>query len=250
MYNLFVISNKGGVGKTTIAVNLAYFLSQKGYKTGLLDVDIHGPNVPKMLSIKKNVEVKGDKIIPIKFNENLYIMSIDFLMQDRRAVIWRGPLKTKLISQFINDVEWPELDFLIVDLPPGTGDETITIMQLLNKNSGSIIVSTPQSVSILDAKRAIDTSKEFKIPIVGIIENMSNSIFGSGTVEKLAKEEKINFLGAISLDKSITEYSDKGIPFISRKTKSSKEFEKIIKNIMDYIDAKSRGAFKKSMFRK
>ena len=233
--NILVMSNKGGVGKTTIAVNLATVLS-KDYKVGLMDVDIHGPNVPKMLGLKdKRPKILNGKVIPIKINNNLCVMSIAFLTENQNdPIIWRGPLKTKLIQQFIDDVKWPKLDYLIVDLPPGTGDETITIMQLLKDSSSSIIVSTPQEVSILDAKKAINTSREFGIPIIGLIENMSGQIFGSGRVERFAKDNKIKFLGRLELDKTIADSSNKGKPFVMNKnTKSSHQFNEIVKEIIE-----------------
>lgn len=233
-HKIFIMSNKGGVGKTTVAVNLAYSLSEEDYKIGLLDIDIHGPNVSEMLGLKnKRVEVENEKIVPVKFNDNLYIISIAFLTEDQnQPVIWRGPLKTKLINQFIDDVKWPKLDFFIVDLPPGTGDETITIMQILKEGSGSIIVSTPQEVSVVDARKAINVSKKFDIPIIGLIENMSGEIFGSGTVEKLANDTKVTFLGRLSINKAIADFSNKGKPFmVDKKIKAYTEFKSIIERI-------------------
>jgi len=233
-YKIFIMSNKGGVGKTTVAVNLAYSLSEEGYKVGLLDIDIHGPNAPEMLGLKnKRVEAENEKIVPVKFNDNLYIMSIAFLTENQdQPVIWRGPLKTKLINQFIEDVKWPKLDFLVVDLPPGTGDETITIMQILKEDSGSIIVSTPQKVSVMDARKAITVSKKFDIPIIGLIENMSGDVFGIETVEKLAENTKVTFLGKLSMDKTITDFSNKGKPFmVNKKIKAYTEFKNIIEKI-------------------
>ena len=240
-HKIFIMSNKGGVGKTTIAVNLAYSLSEEGYKVGLLDIDIHGPNAPEMLGLKnKRVEAENEKIVPVKFNDNLYVMSIAFLTENQgQPVIWRGPLKTKLINQFINDVKWPELDFLIVDLPPGTGDETITVMQILKERSGSIIVSTPQKVSVTDARKAINVSREFDIPIIGLIENMSGEMFGTGTVEKLAKSTKVPFLGRLSMDKTITDFSNKGKPFVTnKKIKAYAEFKNIVEKIKKNLKLK------------
>ena len=233
MKTIFVMSNKGGVGKTTIAVNLAYLLSEK-YKVGLLDVDIHGPNAPKMLGVSEtHAESSNEKIVPIRVNENLYMMSIAFLTEKQNeAVIWRGPLKSKLIMQFVNDVSWPDLDFLIVDLPPGTGDETITIMQLLKENSGAIIVSTPQEVSIMDAKKAINLCKNFNVEILGLIENMSGEIFGKGKVKELAQKENVKFLGSLGMSKEINNFSNAGKPFVSDKNlAATKEFKEIVKNL-------------------
>jgi len=229
------MSNKGGVGKTTIAVNLAFLLSQK-YNVGLLDADVHGPNAPKMSGIgRKKLKIVGDKIIPVKVNNNFWMMSIAFLTErESQPIIWRGPLKTKLINQFITDVKWPNLDFLIVDLPPGTGDETITIMQLLKENSKAIIVSMPQEVSLMDAEKVINMSKKFRISMAGLIENMSGEIFGKGTVEKFAKNNKINFLGKIDLDKVIVDSSNTGKPFILDKyTNAYSQFNNIAKKIVN-----------------
>jgi len=233
--NILVMSNKGGVGKTTVAVNLAYAL-MKDYKVGILDADIHGPNVPKMLGIEnEKPEAAEDKMLPIKI-KNLYVMSVGFLTEEsNQPIIWRGPLKTKLLRQFISDVKWPELDFLIVDLPPGTGDETITVMQLLKENSFSVVVSTPQEVSMIDAEKAIEVSKKFGIPVIGLVENMSGEIFGSGKIEKFAKNNGINFLGRIELDKTITESSNNGKPFVLENNKASEEFNKIVEKITDKL---------------
>ena len=235
MRKLLVMSNKGGVGKTTVAVNLSLLLSEEN-PTGLLDIDLHGPDAPRLLGLQKT-EIKTQKhnLVPVKFNPNLYVMSLDFLIDKNRAVMWRGPLKTKAIQQLINDVLWPELDFLVIDLPPGTGDELITIMQMM-RNSGSIIVSTSQAVSVEDAKRVINMSRSFDIPIIGLIENMSGEIFGSGKVEELAEKENIAFLGRLSLDKTVSNSLETGKPFILNKgTKSAKEFENITKNIKKMI---------------
>ncbi len=232
--NIFIMSNKGGTGKTTIAVNLAFLLSKK-HRVGLLDADIHGPNAPKMLGMKRQeLEVINNKIIPAKLGDNLYIMSVDFLSENQsQPIVWRGPLKTKLINQFISDVEWPSLDFLIVDLPPGTGDETITIMQLLKKNAEAIIVSTPQEVSLMDVEKIVNMAKEFKIPIAGLIENMSGNIFGKGNVEKFAKGQKIRFLGEIELSKIIAASSNYGQPFVLKEnTDSYKQFNNIVQKII------------------
>ncbi|MEA2035956.1 MAG: Mrp/NBP35 family ATP-binding protein, partial [Nanoarchaeota archaeon] len=217
---LLVMSGKGGVGKTTIAVNLAYALSQKGFKVGLLDVDIHGPNVPKMLNLEdKKLQTKDNKIIPIEVNGNLKVMSMAFLLNKKDAAIWRGPMKHNVIRQFIEDVEWGELDYLIIDFPPGTGDECISISQLLKDITGSIIVSTPQQVSLIDVEKSIDFSRNVKIPIIGIIENMSGNIFGGGTVSGFAASQGVDYLGSLNMDKGITESGDKGEPFVKKDSK-------------------------------
>ncbi|NCF75349.1 MAG: P-loop NTPase [Xanthomonadaceae bacterium] len=232
--NIFVMSNKGGTGKTTVAVNLAFLLSKK-YSVGLLDADIHGPNAPKMLGMERQkLAVVNNKIIPAKVGNNLYVMSVDFLSENQsQPIVWRGPLKTKLINQFISDVEWPNLNFLVVDLPPGTGDETITIMQLLKENSKAIIVSTPQEVSLMDVEKIVNMAREFKIPIAGLIENMSGDIFGKGNVKKFADEQKVRFLGEIGLSKIIANSSNSGHPFVlEESTNSYKQFNNIVQKII------------------
>ena len=216
-HKLLVMSGKGGVGKTTIAVNLAYALSEKGFKVGLLDVDIHGPNAPKMLKLEnKKLRIEDNKIIPINFSDNLKVISMAFLLKKADAVIWRGPMKHKVIKQFLDDVIWGELDYLVIDLPPGTGDEALSISQLLNNITGTIIVSTPQEVALLDCIKSIDFSKKLNIPILGLIENMSGEIFGEGEVEETAKKEKISFLGRLELNAEIRKAGDKGTPFATK----------------------------------
>ena len=232
------MSGKGGVGKTTVAVNLAYSLSEKGFKVGLLDIDIHGPNTPKMLGLEnKKFLTRGGKIIPIKAKKNLNVTSMAFLLEKEDAVIWRGPLKHKVIKQFTEDVDWGKLDYLIVDSPPGTGDEIISISQLLNDIRGSIIVSTPQQVALLDADKSIDFSKKMDIPIIGLIENMAGDMFGEGSVSHLADDKYLNFLGSLKLDKNIIKSGDGGNPFVIDKSLDiSKSFENIVKKIMLFCE--------------
>ncbi len=215
-HKILVMSGKGGVGKTTVAVNLAYAFSEKGFKVGLLDVDIHGPNIPKMLNLEdKKLIVKDKRMIPVQYNDRIKVISFGFLLEKSDAVIWRGPMKHNLIKQFLQEVEWGDLDFLLIDFPPGTGDEAISISQLLKDITGSIIVSTPQEVALLDAVKAIDFSEKTEIPVLGLIENMSGEVFGKGRVEDTAKEKGIEFLGRIKLNPEIRKSGDIGIPFIS-----------------------------------
>ena len=240
-HKLLVMSGKGGVGKTTIAVNLAYALSEKGFNVGLLDVDIHGPNVPKMLNLgNEKLLTKDNKIIPIEVNNNLKVMSMAFLINKSNAVIWRGPMKHNVINQFLNDVEWGNLDFLVIDFPPGTGDEAISVSQLLKNINGSIIVSTPQQVSLIDVERSIDFSKNVEIPIIGIVENMSGKIFGSGTVKDFASSHNVRYLGNLDMDKSIRESGDNGEPFVKSNSKISKSFEEITKKIISFCEKNDR----------
>lgn len=233
MKSIIIMSGKGGVGKTTIAVNLALSFSFK-FKTGLLDIDIHGPNVPILLNLENNnVFVnENNKIIPINFNDNLYVMSLWFLIEkSKKAVIWRGPLKSKMISQFINDVAW-NVEYLIVDFPPGTGDEIITFAQLMNKNSKAIIVSLPNELSLSDAERAINFCKSMNIEIIGLIENMSSEYFGKNKVKELSKKYSIDFLGSLPLSKDFLIASEKKKPVILINDKIKDFFNEIRDKIL------------------
>lgn len=236
-HKLIIMSGKGGVGKTTVAVNLAYALSERGLRVGLLDVDIHGPNVPKMLNLEeKKVGMGEGKILPVLLENGLKVMSMAFLLDRENAVIWRGPMKHKVIMQFIQDVDWGELDYLVIDFPPGTGDEAISISQLLSDITGSIIVSTPQQVALADIVRSIDFSRKVGIPIIGLIENMAGDVFGGGGVKDLADAQGIAFLGSLELDKKITEMGDGGKPFVADKTLDSAEsFGDIVERITEAI---------------
>lgn len=232
---ILIMSGKGGVGKTTIAVNLAYSLAEKGFRVGLLDVDIHGPNVPKMLNLEeKRITTNGNKMVPLKLKNGLKVMSMAFLLNKEDAVIWRGPMKHNIIKQFIEDAEWGDLDYLVIDFPPGTGDEAISISQLLKNITGSVIVSTPQKVALIDVAKAIDFSRKVNIPIIGLIENMSGDVFGKGTVKDMADTLKIDFLGTLELDKTITQSGDNGKPFIIDALESYKKFEKMVNKIVSF----------------
>ncbi|MCE5330047.1 Mrp/NBP35 family ATP-binding protein, partial [bacterium] len=173
-----VLSGKGGVGKTTVAVNLAYALALKNYKVGLLDVDIHGPNIAKMLGIDDALFEGDDLKMPaFKVLENLKIMSMAFLLKSQDTpIIWRGPLKMKIIKEFLEDINWGELDYLIIDSPPGTGDEPLSVIQLITDLTGAIVVTTPQEVAILDARKSIEFVRQLSVPFIGLIENMSGLI--------------------------------------------------------------------------
>jgi ATP-binding protein involved in chromosome partitioning len=237
---LMIISGKGGVGKTTIAVNLAYALSLKGYKVGLLDVDIHGPNVVKLLGIENKKLTSGtdSKIDPIKLSENLKVVSTASMLESSDTpLIWRGPLKMKIISQFLRDVNWGELDYLIIDSPPGTGDEPLSVAQLIEDLSGVIVVTTPQEVAMLDSRKSIQFARQLNIPYIGIIENMSGftcpycgkkiDLFNKGGGKKAADELDVEFLGDIPIDKEIVDLSDSGSAFVKHGNKDSAAFKKI-----------------------
>ena len=226
-YKFVVISGKGGVGKTTVAVNLAYGLTSKGSRVGILDVDIHGPNVAKMLGIEGR-RLTGSElgIEPIEVLPGIKAVSLALLLESKdQPVIWRGPLKMITIKQFLADVNWGELDYLIIDSPPGTGDEPLSVCQLIPNINGAVIVTTPQEVAILDSRKSILFAKELKVPVIGVIENMSGfvcphcqkeiDLFGTGGGEESAYDLKVPFLGRIPIEPEMVKSGDSGKPFLS-----------------------------------
>jgi ATP-binding protein involved in chromosome partitioning len=231
-HKIIVTSGKGGVGKSTVSSNIAMLLSMRGYEVGLLDADIHGPNIPKMFHIEDAV-LHGDNegIMPVIVPPHLKVMSMAFLVQDSdEPIIWRGPLKIGALRQFLADVRWGELDFLIIDLPPGTGDEPLTIMQLLPEADGSVVVTTPQDVALQNSRKSIGFSRKLNIPVLGIIENMSGltcphcgkeiDLFKIGGGEKAAVELNVPFLGRIPLDPKVVTSGDEGMPIVISDTDS------------------------------
>jgi len=225
-HKILVLSGKGGVGKSTVAVNLAMSLALAGKSVGLLDIDIHGPSVPKILGLEKEiVQTIGDTILPVEMIENLKVMSIGFLLRGSDdAVIWRGPMKYQMIKQFLKDVQWGILDFLIVDSPPGTGDEPLSIVQLLEDADGAIIVTTPQEVALSDVRKCISFCGNLKLPVLGVLENMSGfvcpqcgqktDVFKSGGGEIMARQMGVPFLGRVPIDPQIVQSCDSGKPFV------------------------------------
>ena len=243
-HKLVVLSGKGGVGKTTVAVNLAATLALKGYKVGLLDADIHGPNVPKMLGVQavKLMVNEENMIIPVEPIPNLKVISLQMaLPQDDVPVIWRGPLKHKAIQQLLDEVAWGDLDFFIVDMPPGTGDEALSIAQLIEDMDGVLIVLTPQEVALLDATKAINFARQLNKNVVGIIENMAGEIFGKGGGEKAAKKYNVPFLGSIPMDANIVKCGDEGRPFVIEfsESEAAKAFEKLVENLLNVLEGAS-----------
>ena len=236
-----VASGKGGVGKSTVAVNLAVALAKDGYKTGLIDADIYGPSIPLMLGINERPKVfqtgNSVKMLPL---EKYYVkfISIGLLVDDKAPIIWRGPMASGAIKQFMSDVEWGELDYLVFDLPPGTGDIQLTLVQTIPL-SGAIIVTTPQEVSLIDARKALMMFNRVNVPVIGVVENMSYflapdtgkryDIFGSGGGEKICKELSVEFLGGIPIDPRIRQGGDNGIPMVYDLPDS--EYSKIMMNI-------------------
>jgi ATP-binding protein involved in chromosome partitioning len=229
-------AGKGGVGKSTIATNLALALERTGLKVGLLDADIYGPSIPKMMGLAGNQpNVNAEKKIEPLVAHNLKTMSIGYLVDDKSAIIWRGPMLFKAIDQFIRDVNWGELDYLIVDLPPGTGDVQLSLVQKVPVN-GAVIVSTPQDMALLDVRRCVDMFKRVNTPIVGLIENMStfvcphcsheSHLFPRGNLHKFCDENKIPLLAQIPFILEIAEASERGTPFVKSQKAEESPFRK------------------------
>lgn len=241
-HRIAVFSGKGGVGKTTVSVNLAYGFQSEGFSTGILDADITGPNVAKMLGVDSELIVLDSKMIPFE-KYGVKMISIASLLQPGQPVIWRGPMRSKAINQFLADAEWGELDYLIADLPPGTGDEILTISQQM-KPDFAVIVTTPQEVSVIDAERAINMAKKLEIPFIGVVENMSGfvcphcsavlNIFGEGGGKKLADDYGVPFLGSIPIDIDARILGDKGKPIVLEKPNS--EVTNALKSIANLIE--------------
>jgi len=256
-HKIAVISGKGGVGKSTVAANLAMAFALHGYKdrVGILDVDIHGPCIPKLLGVKgKKVQISPLGALPVTGPEGIKVVSMDFLVQSQETpIIWRGPLKMQVIKQFLSDFMWGELDFLFIDAPPGTGDESLSVMQLMPEMDGTIIVTIPSEVSEDVVKKAVTFSKQMRIPVIGIVENMSGftcpkcgekiNILGVGGGKRIAEELDVPFLGQIPIDPKICEEADKGVSFLAENTNSvsTKAFKEIVKKVEDFLKEKQTG---------
>lgn len=250
-HKILVLSGKGGVGKSTVAVNLAVSLAEAGGRVGLLDIDIHGPSVPKMLRLEDaSIQVEDQSMAPVEVG-GLKVMSIGFLLRHQDdAVIWRGPLKMRAIKQFIKDVDWGPLDYLIVDSPPGTGDEPLSICQLIEDADGALIVTTPQDVAISDVRKCITFCRQLKMPVLGVIENMSGfvcphcghrtDLFKSGGGERMASEMGVPFLGCIPVDTTVVESCDAGQPFVQHcaDAPGARAFERITEALRDRLEKK------------
>ena len=231
---IVVMSGKGGVGKTTVSVNLAFALSEMGCKVGILDADIHGPNVAKMLGCTDSSlsSPDGTTLIPVEAKNGIKVMSLAFALPDPDdAIIWRGAMKMGVIRQFLGDTEWGDLDYLIIDTPPGTGDEQLTVVQSIDSLTGAIIVTTPQSVAILDSRRSVTFARKCNIPIIGVIENMSGlkcpncgfeiPIFGKNGGKNMCLEMNVPFLGAVPMEVDLMESEDKGEEWVKEEAHAS-----------------------------
>jgi ATP-binding protein involved in chromosome partitioning len=248
---ILVLSGKGGVGKSTVSTNLASALAAHGRQVGLLDLDIHGPNIPKMLGIEdQRPVVLENSMEPVHVTGNLSVMSMAFLLPDTSTpVIWRGPMKISVIRQFLSEVNWGALDYLVVDLPPGTGDEALSIIQLSPNVQGAVIVTTPQDVAVLDAIKAIKFIEKLDFPVIGIIENMSGMVcphcgdtidlFGRGGGEKAAQELGVPYLGSIPLDPAMVKAGDEGRPYVLRHadTPTWKAVDAVMKNLVKLVES-------------
>jgi len=227
-HKYIVMSGKGGVGKSSVAANLAVWLSTRGKQVGLLDADIHGPSVPTLLAVngRRLVSDDGQRVLPIEYSRTLKVISIGFMLaNDNEPVIWRGPMKHNLIQQFVQDVEWGRLDYLVVDCPPGTGDEPLSVIQVLGGADGAVIVTTPQELAAVDVRKCLTFCKQLSLPVLGIIENMSGfvcphcakrvDIFAGHSGEQMAEDFQVPFLGCVPIDPSLSAAGDCGKPFVT-----------------------------------
>jgi Mrp family chromosome partitioning ATPase len=254
-HTVMVMSGKGGVGKSTVTANLAMSLAREGYQVGVLDGDIHGPDMPKILGAE-NARLKGDSegnIQPAEALGNIKLVSVGYLLDNPDTpVIWRGPMKHSVMRQFLRDVNWGDLDFLVVDLPPGTGDEPLSIAQLIKNSEGvdapyAVIVTTPQDVALLDSRKSVEFARTLGLKPLGIIENMSGlscphcggniDLFKTGGGRKAAQDLNVSFLGAVPIDPAIVRDTDEGRTFVTspESTKASSAFQKIVAEILSRI---------------
>ena len=245
-HKIVVGSGKGGVGKSTVTVNLAVALKRRGYSVGIMDADITGPCIPKLLGVEDKKVRPGEEGIEPVDADGVKVISMALLLESRdSAVVWRGPMKMAALKQFLSEVNWGDLDFLLVDLPPGTSDEPISAVQLIPDLDGAIIVTTPQEVALLDSRKAVNMFLMMKVPVLGIVENMSGlicphcgeriNVFKTGGGERAAKELSVPFLGAIPLDAEIGRLGDLGQVFTGKDTPAAKAFDQIVEAIMQRL---------------
>lgn len=251
---VIVLSGKGGVGKSTVSSNLAESLAMSGFQVGLMDLDITGPNIPKMFHVEEEkLLVENDRLIPVHVPPSLKLMSMAFLLPSKDdAIMWRGPVKMGAVRQFIEDVNWGSLDYLVIDMPPGTGDEALSIVQLIPKADGAVIVTTPQDVSLLDSRKSVTFAAQTGIPVIGIVENMSGficphcgervDIFKSGGGEATAKEIGVQFLGKVPLEPGVVTSGDSGMPIVvsDPDSASAKAFREIADRVVRTIENDSK----------
>lgn len=248
-HKIIVLSGKGGVGKSTVSANLALSLALGGKKVGLLDVDFHGPSIPRLMGLEgRQVEMNNEKLVPVNFTENLKVLSLGMLVERQDAVIWRGPMKMGAIKQMLKDVEWGDLDYLIFDSPPGTGDEPLSVVQLVKHPTGALVVTTPQAISTLDVRRSIQFCEKLNLPVLGVIENMSgfvcpscgatHDIFKTGGGKKMSDEMHVKFLGKIPIEPQIVTASDEGKPFVYHygKSKTAQAFLAMVDQMVETVE--------------
>ncbi len=252
-HRLAIMSGKGGVGKSTVTVHIAKALRKRGYSVGILDADIHGPNIPKMVGLEgRRLEASNLGIIPLTTQDGIKVVSLGFLLEDQDSpIIWRGPLKHSAIRQLVGEVLWGDLDFLLVDLPPGTGDEPLSVAQVIKDLDGSIIVTTPQDVALLDSRKTVNFSKKLDVPVLGIVENMSGfrcpscgveiNLFKIGGGERAAKELNVDFLGRVPIDPRVVDGGDSGKSAFELDENSdvAKAFLEITDKILDKLGEKN-----------
>ncbi|HOO90481.1 MAG TPA: iron-sulfur cluster carrier protein MrpORP [Syntrophales bacterium] len=245
-HKIMVLSGKGGVGKSTVAANIAVSLAMEGNKVGLLDTDFHGPSIPTLLNLEgRRPSSNGTEILPVEFSDGLKVMSIGFLIPNQDdAVIWRGPMKMGVIKQLITEVNWGDLDYMIIDFPPGTGDEPLSVAQLIPGADGAVIVTTPQNLSLNDVRKCINFCRQVNVPVLGVVENMSGlvcphcngviDIFKAGGGKAMADQMDVPFLGRIPIDPQIVEASDNGTPFVylHGETEAAKAFAQVVQPLL------------------
>lgn len=250
---IMIMSGKGGVGKSTVAANLATGLALRGYRVGLLDCDIHGPTIPTIFGLEsERPDVNEEGILPIQVLPNLSVMSVGFLLENKDSpIIWRGPAKMGAIRQFLEGVYWGELDFMIIDLPPGTGDEPLSVAQLIPNCDGSVIVTTPQDVALISVRKSIKFSEKLNVPVIGIVDNMHGlicphcdkytEVFGTGGVEKAAKDFNIPILARLPIEPKVAEMEDKGMivqGLLEHSTEWQKNFDYVISAVEKTLEEK------------